>query len=307
MRAIGPIHHYLNDSLKAEEIVHYVGTTRMLFNGNLPQIIFILAHKMFSIIRVDRDTSEQTVGQAFYDTGKQWYYHHDDNRIWQNPDDAPLASIETLRVRYLGQDTDETPVSYDESFSGYPATRNFNMNDPLTVAPTITLNGNAQTVGIYQVDTGMNWYWSPGSTLIRQNVADALLTTTDELWVEYQTNLTRSGVLVFILYFLQDTMQMIDNALKSRWQFTTDSAHLTESTDQILIQFGDDIIRLGEVYLQNRAYFLRDLIEFAEKVITPSKITTSNDTVHGADTYLNDRAKIIYVDDVLSGDDVRRT
>lgn len=52
---------------------------------------------------------------------------------------------------------------------------------------SITLNGAAQTFGVYGQDTGRQWYWVPGTNLIVQDSTGATLLSTDSLVVNYQT------------------------------------------------------------------------------------------------------------------------
>ncbi len=51
---------------------------------------------------------------------------------------------------------------------------------------SITLNGQAQTVGIYGQETGKQWYWIPGTSLIIQDASGTPLSSTDSLAVDLQ-------------------------------------------------------------------------------------------------------------------------
>lgn len=50
----------------------------------------------------------------------------------------------------------------------------------------ITLNGQAQTVGVYGQDTGKDWYWVPGTSLIVQDAAGTPPGAGDSVVVNYQ-------------------------------------------------------------------------------------------------------------------------
>jgi Concanavalin A-like lectin/glucanases superfamily len=63
----------------------------------------------------------------------------------------------------------------------------YNTPLPLGSVPTITLNGNPQTVGILGVETGKDWYWNQGSTAITQDSSGTPLTSADTLIVQYRT------------------------------------------------------------------------------------------------------------------------
>ncbi|MFZ5926185.1 MAG: hypothetical protein ACOYX1_01945 [Acidobacteriota bacterium] len=51
---------------------------------------------------------------------------------------------------------------------------------------SMTLNGQAQTFGVYGQDTGRQWYWVPGTHLIVQDASGAPLSSTDSLVVNFQ-------------------------------------------------------------------------------------------------------------------------
>lgn len=81
----------------------------------------------------------------------------------------------------------------------YPFSETFNSSHPLTrlngirkvlasnnaqfiySVSSVTVNGQARTVGVYGVDTGRDWYWLPGTALLIQDPAAAPLTASDTL------------------------------------------------------------------------------------------------------------------------------
>lgn len=56
---------------------------------------------------------------------------------------------------------------------------------PVAHPPTITVNGQAKTVGIGQVDTNKDFYWNEGSATISQDSGAAVLTDTDTLAITF--------------------------------------------------------------------------------------------------------------------------
>ena len=88
-------------------------------------------------------------------------------------------------VYFIGQST--LLNALNANFVGDGTTTVFNTPLDIGAAPTITLNSVAQTVGILGVDTGMDWYWSQGSTAITQDAAGPILTASDTLAVSYLT------------------------------------------------------------------------------------------------------------------------
>lgn len=76
--------------------------------------------------------------------------------------------------------------TFNVTFVGDGSTTNFSTPQPIGAAPSITLNSVAQTVGVLGVDTGMEWYWSEGSSTISQAVGGTVLTASDTLVVTYE-------------------------------------------------------------------------------------------------------------------------
>ena len=73
------------------------------------------------------------------------------------------------------------------TFTGNGVTRTFQTPQPVGAAPTITLNGGAQVVGVLGVDSGADWYWAQSSTTITQDPTATILLPTDSLVVAYLT------------------------------------------------------------------------------------------------------------------------
>ena len=72
-----------------------------------------------------------------------------------------------------------------ETFVGDGVTTSFQTAFPIALAPSIQLDGVDQTVGIASIDTGRQWYWSQGSSEIRQESGDTVLTLSNSLTVDY--------------------------------------------------------------------------------------------------------------------------
>lgn len=72
-----------------------------------------------------------------------------------------------------------------EDFSGDGKRRTFTLGFEVAVAPTITVNAIAKTVGIRKVDTGKDYYYVLGDKEITQDTSLPLLTTIDTLTVAY--------------------------------------------------------------------------------------------------------------------------
>lgn len=61
---------------------------------------------------------------------------------------------------------------------------------PMAGEPTVRVEGNEETVGIKNVDTGMDWYWTLGSSVL--TVGDSGAGSGDEVVVEYAAHDLRS-------------------------------------------------------------------------------------------------------------------
>lgn len=112
------------------------------------------------------------------------------------PFDIPsgASNIATLEVTETDEDycnvvvvrsaqtiTDTEP----ESFTGDGTSTTFELSKPVASAPSITVNGTVQSVGVYGVDTDKDWLWEQGSKQIRQKDGAAELTSSDTLTVSY--------------------------------------------------------------------------------------------------------------------------
>jgi len=73
-----------------------------------------------------------------------------------------------------------------ESYVGDGETQSFPVGFPIAKEPTITVNGNPQTVGIKGVESTQDWFWSKGDNVVTQNLGDIPITGTDTLAITYQ-------------------------------------------------------------------------------------------------------------------------
>lgn len=79
----------------------------------------------------------------------------------------------------------ETSV-FSQNFTGDGQSKTWNVANPVAGVPTITVNGQAQTVGIQGVDTGKQFYYQLNSTAITQdNSGTTLRKDIDTLGVAY--------------------------------------------------------------------------------------------------------------------------
>ena len=135
--------------------------------------------------------------------GKQWYvdYDKDLHYFTRSTNAAPFGLTATSQnyrnlkvipgrqgyrnVQYVRAGTALADVR-TESFEGDGTLRTFVLSMPCGKAPTITLNAGAQTVGLNNLTSGMNWYWTYGSNQITQDTGGTVLTASDTLAVTYQ-------------------------------------------------------------------------------------------------------------------------
>jgi hypothetical protein len=72
-----------------------------------------------------------------------------------------------------------------ESFVADGEQRTFNVGYPIMYAPTVTLNGITETVGIRGVDSGQRWYWAADGTSITRDSSAYDLSADDVVEVTY--------------------------------------------------------------------------------------------------------------------------
>ncbi|MBO8169959.1 MAG: hypothetical protein H0Z35_12365 [Thermoanaerobacteraceae bacterium] len=135
-------------------------------------------------------------------TGFQWVINADKSADFFNRTTfvAPISidensNIRNVRIRrsradyrnrqYIraGKDVSDPRT---ESFKGDGATRTFTVALPIAKAPTITVNGVEQSVGIGQVESGKQWYWNEGEKTFYQDYNEPVLTSTDTVEITYQ-------------------------------------------------------------------------------------------------------------------------
>ena len=74
-----------------------------------------------------------------------------------------------------------------ENFHGDGKQTTFTVALPIALAPTVTLNSVAQTVGVRNVDTsGFQWYWNADDTGVSQDNTGTPISSTDTLTIVYQ-------------------------------------------------------------------------------------------------------------------------
>ncbi len=105
------------------------------------------------------------------------------------------ANYRSLRIRRTREDKvnailTRVPwnqiVSETESFPGDGSARTFTLTNQVAQIVSISVDGQVAEIGQFLADTDRDWYWEYGSTKIRQNSANDVLTTDNTLQVIYQ-------------------------------------------------------------------------------------------------------------------------
>jgi len=105
---------------------------------------------------------------------------------------ATVMSPKVHRDRHEYRNRQYVRAGYDvtdprtEEFVGDGKIQTFTLKFPVAEAPSIEVNGLAQTVGIHQVETGKGWYWNKNSREVIQDDGDTPLSSTDTLAVTYR-------------------------------------------------------------------------------------------------------------------------
>jgi len=95
-------------------------------------------------------------------------------------------SRENYRNRQYLRAGQDIALPETRTFKGDGALQTFTVPLPIALAPTITKNGAAQTVGIRGLDTGKDWYWQKNDKNISQDTGSTKLISTDTLSVTYE-------------------------------------------------------------------------------------------------------------------------
>lgn len=149
--------------------------------------------------------SYSTVGEAFDAlaalSGLIWHIDAANRLNFITPGASACAwgitdgtNVERLTFRETREDycnwaiarvTDALRDPETQGFTGDGTSTTFTLDYPVAQAPEVRVNGVEKTVGIISVDTGKDWYWSAGSTEIRQDSGGTVLTGGDTLAVTY--------------------------------------------------------------------------------------------------------------------------
>lgn len=148
------------------------------------------------------------VSTAFQDladlTGYSWWIDYN-KVLWFQPRAgvaAPYGLTDTsgnfrkLTVKRSRQDYRNTQIlragtdlaaSRTDSWAGDGKSRAFPITYPVGAVPTaMKVNGVTKTIGVLNVDTGMDWYYQIGSNTITQDSSGTLLASTDTGAITYQ-------------------------------------------------------------------------------------------------------------------------
>ena len=126
-----------------------------------------------------------------------------------------------------GQDTTDPRT---EDFVGDGTRQTFTLQYPVAAAPTITLDEDAQTVGILGIDTGQQWYWNKGSYNIVQELTDGAIEENEDLAVTY------TGLFPIIVQAESDTeiaARAAAENLSGIYEHVTDDPNIDDSDDAL--------------------------------------------------------------------------
>lgn len=120
-------------------------------------------------------------------------------------------------------------------------TQSWTMGYELSTAPTITVNGTGQTVGIKGASTGSQFYWAQGDNIIVQDSAQTKLISTDTLQVVYvgqypSVIASQSAAQIAYQASVDGTSGIVDDAITDQ-TLTSIGNGLTEAS-QLLTRYG---------------------------------------------------------------------
>jgi hypothetical protein len=135
-------------------------------------------------------------------TGFQWRINPDmsldfyersaDVAPWDITVDSEIRGVvvrrnrQRYRNRQLIQAGRDTSVVQSRTFKGDGETQVWPLDMPVAKVPIVKVDGVAKTVGIRQLETGKDFYWSKGEKEISQDTAGTKLTSSNTLTIEYQ-------------------------------------------------------------------------------------------------------------------------
>lgn len=171
-------------------------------SGDLSDVSLVETGPTLPSFRVDYSTVKDAFDSLAELAGMRWYVDELNRLHFFTPSvtaNAPFAitdgtnttqlSVRATREDYCNKVTARIPSALrdpaTESFVGNGTLTSFELDYPVGLAPTITLDGTAVTVGITGVDTGKDWYWNSGSKEIRQDSGGTVLTSGNTLAVTY--------------------------------------------------------------------------------------------------------------------------
>lgn len=122
---------------------------------------------------------------------------------------------------------------FTQSFVGDGTSKTWNVANPVQSVPTITLNGNAQSVGLQGVDMAKDFYWQLNSTAITQdNSGTTLRKDLDVLSVAY---LGAYG----IDFSLDNTGQISNTISQAQYAATDGTSGIVEAAEDVSSQSMD--------------------------------------------------------------------
>lgn len=138
--------------------------------------------------------AERTGCNWWIDPGKVLHFEARDATAapWSVSSTSPIRNVQVQRHRQEYRNRQfvkggrATTDPQTESFHGDGATQTFNVGYPIASAPTVTLNGSSQTVGIRGTDSGKDWYYAKGDRAVTQDSAGTPIGAADTLSVTYQ-------------------------------------------------------------------------------------------------------------------------
>jgi hypothetical protein len=99
-----------------------------------------------------------------------------------------VHSRELYRNRQYVRAGSDISAAKTENFKGDGERRTFTVELPLAEAPTLYINSvlvSSSDVGIREVDTGKEWYWAKGSEQVSQDASESVLSSGDDLQVDF--------------------------------------------------------------------------------------------------------------------------
>lgn len=169
--------------------------------GDITDTSLVAGGPSIDSFTVDYPTVQEALQAVCNLTGYEYYVQPDGKLAFFSPSSNAAPFSITTGANVIKLTTRETREDFcnsarakvaeslrdpeTQTFTGDGSTQSFTLDYAVAEAPTVFVGGVANTVGIFGVDTAKDWYWSNGSSEIRQEPGDTPISGATDIAVTY--------------------------------------------------------------------------------------------------------------------------